>query len=255
LDYDGTLVPIARTPDEARPDAALLDLLASVAAIPTLRVTLLSGRPLSSLQALLPVPNLILAGIYGVEIQIPAEGLIVRTNAALVRPLVDRMKSVWARLMAGREGFLLEDKGLAVALHARFAAPEDADEVMSGARAAATQYLSAHQVRVIEDDRFIEVAPAAANKRLAVEWLLAHLLFQDARLVYFGDNNQDEEAFAVIRQRGGTSIIVGQCRRSTQAAFQLDSPDAVRNWLQWFLKAARESNSSSNDLSDRLHVL
>jgi trehalose-phosphatase len=69
LDYDGTLVPIARTPAEAQPDGALLALLADLARAPAFDTIVLSGRPLSSLQAMLPVPGLTLAGTYGVEIR------------------------------------------------------------------------------------------------------------------------------------------------------------------------------------------
>ena len=51
LDYDGTLVPIAPTPAEARPDPALLDLLRALCARPRTRVEVVSGRPREDLDA------------------------------------------------------------------------------------------------------------------------------------------------------------------------------------------------------------
>ncbi|MGH9374081.1 MAG: trehalose-phosphatase, partial [Vicinamibacterales bacterium] len=45
LDYDGTLVPIAPTPELAQPQADLLSLLGALAARPGTCVHLVSGRP------------------------------------------------------------------------------------------------------------------------------------------------------------------------------------------------------------------
>jgi trehalose 6-phosphate synthase/phosphatase len=50
LDYDGTLVPLARSPELAAPDEEALTLLRIVAATPGLRVDLVSGRPRETLE-------------------------------------------------------------------------------------------------------------------------------------------------------------------------------------------------------------
>jgi trehalose 6-phosphate phosphatase len=232
LDYDGTLVPIARTPDEARPDASLLRLLSGLAEMPALLVTVLSGRPLSSLQTMLPIPHLILAGTYGVEVQMPGKDVIMRADPVRLRPTIEQVQSAWAQLIAGRDGFLLEDKRLAVALHARFAGSADAEDVLPRARAVATQFVRPHRFRILQGDRFLEVAPAAAHKGQTVEWLLDQCPSPGVLTVYCGDDDKDEEAFAVIRRHGGISIVVGPGQRRTQAAYRFDSPDAVRGWLQ-----------------------
>ena len=50
LDYDGTLVPIARTPELAVPDQELITLLARLAATPGLDLAIVSGRPRATLE-------------------------------------------------------------------------------------------------------------------------------------------------------------------------------------------------------------
>jgi len=232
LDYDGTLVPIARTPEEALPDVPLLDLLSGLADMPALLVTVLSGRSLSSLQTLLPVPNLILAGIYGVEARLPGKGVITRIDPARLRPTLEAVKSAWAQLIAGRDGFLLEDKRLALALHARFARQADADLVLAAAQAEAEKMASSDHFRVLVGERYLEVAPAAAHKGQAIEWLLGQYAFPGARLVYFGDDDNDKEAFAVVRRRGGIAVAVGQPYGSIQARYHLPSIERVRACLQ-----------------------
>src|SRR5258708_3923246 len=69
LDYDGTLVPIASRPEEARPTAALLALLSQLTRAPGIKVAIVSGRPLSDLCALLPVTGMACIGTHGLELR------------------------------------------------------------------------------------------------------------------------------------------------------------------------------------------
>jgi len=239
LDYDGTLVPIARTPTEAQPDGALLALLADLARAPAFDTIVLSGRPLASLQGMLPVPGLTLAGTYGVEIQRDGKIMARDVDAARIRPIVEQVKSEWGRLTDGRDGFLLEDKGLAIALHARWAEPAEAGLVLETARAAAMLVLPADNFRILGGDRFLEAAPAAAHKGQTVAWLLDQIHDPGALPVYFGDDDKDEEAFAVIRRRGGIPVGVGARFPLESALERLPSPEAVRGWLRGFLEDAQ----------------
>lgn len=231
LDYDGTLVPIVRTPDEAQPDAQLLDLLGHLATRSRVRTVVLSGRPLSALEELLPVPGFIRAGLYGVEIDIPGEGIVTRARRESIRRVVVQVRDGWALLVRGRSGFLVEDKGLAVALHSRFANPAEAALVIPQAQALVSS-LATEEFRVLGGDRFLEIAPAAAHKGETVEWLFNHISLPDAQSVYFGDDDKDEEAFAVIRKHRGIPIVVGSRQPHTQALIRLPSHTDVRLWLE-----------------------
>jgi trehalose 6-phosphate phosphatase len=239
LDYDGTLVPIARTPEEAHPDAVLLNLLERLTQAPTLRTTILSGRHLGSLQKLLPIKGLILAGTYGVEIQWADGTMTRRVEDVQVRPTVERVKQLWTEEILQHKGFLVEDKGQAVALHARFADAEDADAILPRARASAQALLPDGLFRILGGHRFLEIAPAAAHKGKTVEWLLENAPLPGARLVYFGDDDKDEEAFEIILRHGGLPIGVGIPRAPSVAPLRLASPAEVRDWLEQILAATQ----------------
>jgi trehalose 6-phosphate phosphatase len=236
LDYDGTLVPIAPTPAEAQPDPALLGLLGELVRDPRLRPVVLSGRPLADLQAMLPVPGLILAGTYGLEVYGLGAEVRRRASPGEFRPVVARVKSAWTDLVHGRHGFLIEDKGLAVALHARWAEPAEAETVLTSARSVAGQTLPPDSMRILGGDRFLEVAPTAAHKGRTIEWLLAQLPWPGALAVAFGDDDKDAEAFAVLRQLGGLPIAVGQRYTLPEAAGWLATPDDVRDCLRELLE-------------------
>lgn len=239
LDYDGTMVDIARTPDEARPDGPLLRVLAELGSLSNVRTVILSGRPLFSLQAMLRVPGIVLAGLYGVEIQMPDDHIVQRADPASVRVVVEKVKAEWAKLIGDRQGFLLEDKGMAVALHSRRADGTDADQVEPAAAAIVARAAS-EQFRILGGEHFLELAPATAHKGKTVTWLLSHHTLPNGLPVYFGDDDKDEEAFAVIREYGGIPVIVGSRQPNTRALARIKSPVITREWLKAVSQAAQE---------------
>ncbi|MBI5032118.1 MAG: trehalose-phosphatase [Chloroflexi bacterium] len=241
LDYDGTLVPIARTPDEAQPDAALLYLLARIARTESIDLTIISGRPLASLRTMLRMPGITLAGTYGIEVRKRNATIVRRVDPTRIRPKILKIKSAWRKLIAKRSGFLLEDKGLSIALHARFAKPSERAVVIPSAEVIARMAVRPTNFRVLADVDFLEVAPTLAHKGKAVEWLLGQRKLQSEMLVYFGDDDKDEEAFEVVRQIGGIPVRVGKFLSTSKAKEQLASSKDVRVWLGRFLEASRET--------------
>ena len=114
LDFDGVLAPIVDDPSAARPLAGTADLLAELAGRYKL-VGVISGRPVSFLQPLLP-GNLVLSGLYGLEVV--HDG--VRTdhpNSGAWREVIEDV----ARCShdRGPKGMVVETKGLSLTLHYR----------------------------------------------------------------------------------------------------------------------------------------
>lgn len=237
LDYDGTLVPYAPTPDQAVPDNDLLDLLARLGANARIRTVILSGRSLLSLQNMLHVPGLLLAGLYGVEIEMPGEGITRRVDPIGVRRIVEDVKAAWGKLVDGHTGYLVEDKGMSVALHSRLADPTDAGELIPQAQALLAEKAGS-DFRIMGGDRFLEIAPAVAHKGAAVDWLMHHIELPDALPIYFGDDDKDEEAYAMILEHGGIPIVVGPRMPDTLALARLPAPQQAREWLRTILTAA-----------------
>jgi trehalose 6-phosphate phosphatase len=174
----------------------------------------------------------LLAGTYGIELQTPGGRRIERVSSDTIRPVLDDLKPRWERLMAGREGFFLEDKYWALALHARFAEDGEANIVLEEARRMAADAASAGPLRLLGGHKFLEIGPRLANKGQTVAYLLDHYPWPGALPIYLGDDDKDEEAFGVIKARGGMAILVAREPRNTQADCRLESPQAVRHWLQ-----------------------
>ena len=238
LDYDGTLADFAPTPEHVSPDQELVDLLSDVAEHPEIRVAIISGRRLAHIQRLVPVKGILLAGTYGIEIQMPGGERLDRLQYESVRPTLEDLKPQWAALIKGRDGFFLEDKGWALALHARFADPVETDRVLARARQLAENAAEAGPAatfRLLGGHKFLEIGPQLAHKGRTIEYLLENRPWPGALPVYLGDDDKDEEAFGVIQAHGGLAIVVAPTPRDTKANFRLPSPQAARQWLRRLL--------------------
>jgi trehalose 6-phosphate phosphatase len=232
LDYDGTLDDFAPTPDEILPNDRVIDLLERLKEAPAVRLAVVSGRRLAHIEELLPIPGVLLAGTYGLEMRTPEGELRLRVREEEVRPTLARLKPRWSELIAGYEGFYLEDKGWTLAIHARFASDEDAAEVLEEARKLVATFDESDLFQIVGGHKFLEISPRLAHKGRTVEHLLESYPWPEALLLYLGDDDKDEEAFDVIHAHGGKALLVSPEPRLSPADCRLPSPQAVWAWLE-----------------------
>jgi trehalose 6-phosphate phosphatase len=243
MDYDGTLADPAPTPDTIIPDPELASLLGQLGQVPRVGVAVVSGRRLSHLRALVPVPGLMMAGTYGVQLRWPDGTEVERMDWPVIAPVLDALRPQWSAVIHDQQGFYLEDKGLALALHARFAEDGVAEHTLAAARRLAEDILldaPAGHLRILDGEKFLEVGPALASKGRTVEYLIQQDPWPGALPVYMGDDNRDEEAFVAVRALGGLAVVVAEEDRPSEASCRLPSPAAVRQLL-WRLAAGPQA--------------
>ena len=237
LDYDGTLDDFAPTPSDVLPNPEVIDLVGALAKNRRFRVAVVSGRRLDQIQQLLPVPGLLLAGTYGLEMRTADGQDWTRLAYEEVRPYLDTLVKDWSNLLIDHPKFILEDKGWSLAIHGRYADEQDAKMVIGAARELARRSVPDTEFRLLGGHKFFEVAPRVANKGEAVGHILERFHWADSVPLYFGDDDKDVEAFPIIQERGGYTCLVGHATAGGSVDFRLPSPDAVRAWL-WKLTAA-----------------
>jgi trehalose 6-phosphate phosphatase len=232
LDYDGTLADLAPTPAHITPKAEVVDLVSDLAHHSRIRLAVVSGRRLNDLKKLLPVSGIVLAGTYGVEMRTPQGETLHRVDFDAIRPALMDLRLRWQRLIGAHPHFFLEDKGWALALHARFAPDQEAACVLGKAEPMAIRTASAGPFRVLGGHKFLEIGPRHADKGMTVKYLLDRYPWPHALPLYLGDDDKDEAAFEVVRRHGGVALMIGKEPRETQADGLLASPRAVREWLR-----------------------
>jgi len=225
LDYDGVLVDIAPTPDQARPDRALLSLLGDLAARDDMTVAVVSGRSPEDLISLLPVPGLLMAACHGAALVCGG-----RTKWLVKTPVkgLDAFGAAARRLIEGRAGFLVEEKQAAVAVHYRLADPREAAYVRRELTRRFEPLLADLGLELLSGHQVLEARPAEATKGRVVTMLMG---CYPGFPVYLGDDRTDEDAFASIGEQGLTVLVAAHDRESL-AEKRLSSPAQVRRFLQ-----------------------
>jgi trehalose 6-phosphate phosphatase len=220
LDFDGTLIDIADTPegivvpqDFAARLKALSDRLGG-------RVALVSGRAVANLEEHCGPLEIALAGSHGLSRFSAAHNRLGKEP----RPLPEGVFEAFAAFAAGTD-FHLETKAYGAALHYR-ADPSLAERAEAFAGSLAVQ----HGLMVKRGKYVVELVPPGADKGAAVRAFMAEPPFAGACPVFIGDDVTDEDGFAAASELGGFGVLVGR-HASSAARYALADPAAVVAWL------------------------
>ena len=217
LDFDGTLVDLAPTPDGVRVAPGVIEALALLAERHGGALALISGRPVAQIDAMLAPLVLPVAGVHGVERR-GADGQLHVAATPDVAPVLARARA----LAAMYPGLLVERKRGAVALHYRLA-PE-LEPLCLQEMTAAVQ--ACPGVLLLHGKMVLEAKPAATDKGGAIAAFLQESPFAGRRPVFAGDDTTDEAGFAFVQQAGGQGVKVGS--GPSAATLRLASPGALR---------------------------
>jgi len=221
LDFDGTLTPLRRRPEDVPPlHPRTRRLLYSLAHRRRMHVYVISGRRLADLRPRVRVPGVRLFGLYGWE----GRGV---PSTRRERGLIREAKRLLQSRLPEAPGIWLEDKRLGLAVHYRGA---PAGEVRA-ARRTVRKVLERFQPHLclLREKKAWELLPCSVGgKNSAVLRLLARLR-RPALPIFVGDDASDESAFAALP--GGITVHVGRTRR-THARFYLRNPGEVLAFLE-----------------------
>jgi trehalose 6-phosphate phosphatase len=221
-DLDGTLTPIEPTPARVGPDEARRSLLDDLRAVLEGRLAIISGRTLADLDRILEGQITPVAGVHGLVRRSASGEVRRRAGEGRLAGALDALSA----FAAARPGLLVENKGLAAALHYRLA-PDAREASQELAATLADRW----GLQVQEGDMVVELRVSGADKGSAIAAFMAEPPFHGFTPWFIGDDLTDEHGFSAVRALGGYGVIVG-ARRPTLASFALPSPAAVHDWLR-----------------------
>lgn len=224
LDYDGTLVPFAPTPDLAAPDDDLRELLGRLAALPRTRVEIVSGRDRKTLGRWLGDLPIALRAEHGAWVRKTREKdwvMSVPIPEQLTVWAANRLQHVTARL-----GGWIEKKSAGAAWHYRglsleVGAVEDVGRELEA-------QLRPIGLEVLRGACVIEVRARGVDKGRAVQEALRAQ--PGATLAALGDDTTDEDMFRAL-PRTELGILVGGAERKTFASHRFTHVRDVRSFL------------------------
>ncbi|MEB2284865.1 MAG: bifunctional alpha,alpha-trehalose-phosphate synthase (UDP-forming)/trehalose-phosphatase [Polyangiaceae bacterium UTPRO1] len=230
LDYDGTLVPFAPSPDLARPDAALTALLAALAARPGWEVHIVSGRSRENLErwfGTLPIGLHAEHGLWsraaGASAWSGGPSADMAWRAA-VAPILDDFA-------ARTPGSVVETKEASLAWHYRACERELALRQARELHAHLTERLSNLPVRIVPGDCVLEIRPHGASKGNVVAMIRAAAP-PETLLCALGDDHTDGDMFRAL---GNDDIAIQIGDHGSGAPYVLADPAAARAFLRSLL--------------------
>ena len=225
LDYDGTLVPFAETPEKARPDEELLKLLAELNNNARNEVVLISGRDKNTLDKWLGGLKTAMVAEHGVWMKTKGGEWGMMTG--LSDDWKNEVRAVLKLAVDRIEGSLIEEKDYSLAWHYRKANPRISERHIREIVNDLLNLTANSNLKVLEGSKVVEVKSANLNKGLTAQQWISR---QDWDFILaIGDDVTDEDLFRALPENAWSIKV----RPGVSAAkFSLDSPDEVRSLLK-----------------------
>jgi trehalose 6-phosphate phosphatase len=240
LDRDGTIVPHRTDPFESKVDQELKEIFSELVKSPRIIVAILSARAIDILEQDFDRGELILAGVYGLEISIPGRKLLVQEPARNVATDVNQLRAELIPFTAADTGAVMEADAYSVYLSWQAVSPTGREK-MEKAATALIQCFPSMQLNVLRHG--LEFLPRMEwDKSMALDAIVAEILPPDmtCSYLYAGDAPADEPAFRWVNERNGISIKVGDDGGSSQAKFKLKDIESAREMLRLICRACPE---------------
>jgi trehalose 6-phosphate synthase/phosphatase len=231
LDYDGTLVPIANTPNQALPDSDLISLLGALGRRPNTIVQMVSGRARDTLDTWFGALPIGLWAEHGVWFR---EGNADEWESTLTVPCCDWMPEVHAimeEFSAATPGAFVEEKQASITWHYRQAARRYGRVQARELRLVLSKAMVDRPIEIMEGKRVLEVRARGASKAAVVQRLLSRDT-PPAAILAVGDDRTDEELFAALPP-SAVAVHVGS--GASLAGLRLHDPVATRKFLRALL--------------------
>ena len=231
LDYDGTLTPIVRHPEDAWLSESMRETLRSLAG--RLPVAILSGRDVDDVRGRVHVDGIVYAGSHGFDIA--GAGGLRRELGAAYLPVLDAAEMELREALDEIPDAQLERKHFSVAAHYRNVSEHDAVKVAQAVDAVGSRH---RQLRRINGKKVYELLPDIDwNKGKAVLWLLETLELERGKAfpIFIGDDRTDEDAFHAL-EKHGIGILVSEQPQVTAASYCLTNPEEVEHFLRVLTK-------------------
>jgi len=233
LDFDGTLVPIAETPDKAILPEKVKELLAGLADNPRLKIALISGRAIEDIKNKIGLKSIIYSGNHGLEIEGPKIDFKPMVSPRY-RIIIERIKNDLEQKISSIDGAFVEDKGLSLSLHYRLVNKSQIPLLKTIFHEAVILHLVRNKIKIKPGKMVLEVRPPVEwDKGKVVLWLLSRQMFalkkEGILPIYIGDDMTDEDAFKALKNKGLT-IFVGE-HKDSRARYYLRNQDEVIEFL------------------------
>jgi trehalose-phosphatase len=230
LDYDGTLVPIRKTPALATLSGKMRDVLQHLADQPYIFLGIVTGRSLQDIRGTVMLKNIFYIANHGFQ--------IVSGRKNWVHPVaqcsLSSMKTIFTALkhsLRSIPGTMVENKLFTLSVHYRNLVHTPIRYVKKIVERTVRSF--SELCRVTPGKKVIEIRPNVDwNKGCAILKMLEMVKFTSRPLiVYIGDDRTDEDVFKRLLRSSAITIRVGRNNRSS-AKYYVRNTAEVKKLLE-----------------------
>ncbi len=225
LDYDGTLVPFASKPEQAKPDEEIFELLEMMICDPVNEVVIVSGRGRETLDSWFGQLKIGMSAEHGVWIK-ESQGIW-----RMIEPIQDEWKTeikpIFEFFVDRTPASFIEEKSFSLAWHYRKADTELGPMRAIELKETLLDLTANLNLVILEGNKVIEVKHGGVNKGRAAHFWIADRMWDF--IMAIGDDWTDEDLFEAIPENG-YSIKVGL--GVTKAKYYLLNYIEVREFLK-----------------------
>ncbi|WP_025741636.1 bifunctional alpha,alpha-trehalose-phosphate synthase (UDP-forming)/trehalose-phosphatase [Aquimarina pacifica] len=227
LDYDGTMVPFAKLPENAKPTQRVFDLLDMLHAQENTKVILITGRDRDTIQEWFGHKEYTLITEHGAWLK--------ETNKDW--ELMERLDNQWFESIAPvlesftdrTPGSLVEEKRYSLAWHFRNVDPELGKKRANTLKSTIQHLIANHNLEILEGDKVIEIKVSGVSKGKSASKMLTE---KDYDFIFaIGDDWTDEHMFKELPNEA-FKVKVGI--KKTVAPYYVEDIDQVYDLLTAF---------------------
>lgn len=231
LDFDGTLTPIIKSPNQVKLSKAMKNLLIKLSKKEGFYLAILSGRKLKDLKKRVNLQNIIYAGNHGLEGEIFSEKYLFPVPDKVLGTL-GKIKKQLNQITDKFKGTFIEDKGLTLSFHYRLADKHQTQEIKLLINQILKAYISDGLISVIAGKKVIDITPNVNWSKGDFATLVIKKITDRTKnrpvAIVIGDDTTDESVFRKLKR--GITVKVDRNLRSN-AKYSLKNTKEVYRFL------------------------
>jgi trehalose 6-phosphate phosphatase len=235
LDRDGTIVPYADRPEEARVDESLKNLIADLCALQGVTVAIISARSAAQLKGDFDGSGAILAGNYGLEVLFPDGTECIQPHALNAVPLLKTVRDDLSEKLDLDDGPILEDHGYSLCLHWQNVPIAQRDNLHAAVVSIADRFPDLIFRRLPSSYEVLPNIPWDKGSGLSFIASNAPGHTEERMHFFAGDTMADSPGFVWTNERAGISIRIG-AGDNLGARFRLDTPAELHEVLEYIAR-------------------
>ena len=221
LDFDGSIVDFAMTPDEIAVGPETILVLGQIFRRFRGALAIVTGRRIADVDDHLAPLKLPASGVHGLEFRSKPDEL----KRAPVSEELSEVRRRLAQAVPRTDRIYVEDKRGALVLHFR----QHPDQEARAGRIAEHVADGLDTLHVVKGHAILEIRQRDITKAHAVRRFMRRPPFQGRTPVFVGDDVTDEDGMREAAAEGGFGVKIGP--GNTVAAFRLPDTTAVHDWL------------------------